>query len=163
MDLVASTRDNELAFDRTITAEIVRLSDAELGEYYVKYQHGIFKAYVLNENQTYREGDSVYVKIPDGDYSNKKIIEGKSKIGSLSEADYDYLANQIVEMNTIFYDTDKTYSLPVSQEEKEIIIFEETENKSTENFINLFQAYPRIKISADFKTLFPNQEALASV
>ena len=37
MDLIASARDNELAFDKTITAEIVKLNDAELGEYYVKY------------------------------------------------------------------------------------------------------------------------------
>ena len=37
MDLIATTRDSELAFDKTITAEIIRLSDAELGEYYIKY------------------------------------------------------------------------------------------------------------------------------
>jgi hypothetical protein len=37
MDLIAKARINELAFDKTINAEIVRLSDAELGEYSVKY------------------------------------------------------------------------------------------------------------------------------
>jgi hypothetical protein len=37
IDMIATARDNELAFDKTIIAEIVNLNNAETGEYYVRY------------------------------------------------------------------------------------------------------------------------------
>jgi len=48
----------------------------ETGEYKVKYEGNTFSAFASNVSATYDEGDSVYVKIPQNDMSNRKIIEG---------------------------------------------------------------------------------------
>ena len=37
IDIIATARDNELAFDKTIIAEVITLNNAETGEYYVEY------------------------------------------------------------------------------------------------------------------------------
>ena len=77
IDLIAQARDSELMFDKTVIAEVVSLNNAETGEYYVSYQQGKFKAYAPIElGYVYDKGTSVYVKIPGGDFSAKKLIEG---------------------------------------------------------------------------------------
>ena len=68
-----------LKFDRSVTAEIVRLNNAEIGEYVVKFEGNEMFAYVNDITVTYNIGDSVYVRIPEGDLSNKKFIERKDE------------------------------------------------------------------------------------
>ena len=64
--------------DETIDAEIVSLTNAETGEYRVTYQGNTFSATASDPTTTYSKGDRVYVLVPRGDFSAKKIILGRS-------------------------------------------------------------------------------------
>ena len=64
--------------DVTIDAEIVALIDASNGTYKVSYQGNTFSAESQDSTVTYNTGEQVYVFVPQGDYSKKKIILGRS-------------------------------------------------------------------------------------
>lgn len=145
-------------FDKTVIAEVISLNNAETGEYYVSYQQGKFKAYAPIElGFVYDKGTSVYVKIPGGDFSAKKLIEGQASISTVGEEEYDFMSSTIVEMGYSFED-DKTYSLLAGaqpdSEYYEKVIYEVPNYKEDATFISTFLAYPTIKFSADFKTDF---------
>ena len=59
----------------------------------IEYQKGKFRAYTpTNLNYTYSKGTNVYVKVPGGDFTQKKIIEGKVSASSYSAEEYETLA-----------------------------------------------------------------------
>lgn len=64
--------------DITIDAEIVQLINADRGEYKVSYQGNTFSAESTDVTVTYNPGDKVYVFVPQGDYTKKKLILGRS-------------------------------------------------------------------------------------
>lgn len=72
-----------LAYDTTIECSIVDASKRDNGEYRVSNGTATFIAY--SENTEYREGQTVYVKIPQGDYNNDKLITGRKKDKDSSE------------------------------------------------------------------------------
>ena len=160
IDMIACARDSELAFDKTIIAEIVNLNNAETGEYYVRYQQGTFKAYAPTAlKSVYAEGTNVYVKIPGGDFSAKKFIEGKASLTTATELEYDFMSSNIIEMAEIYPLNSNTYQIragakPNEQYYEQVIY--ETENNQDLKFISLFKTYPSIKIAGEFKTSFLN-------
>lgn len=80
--------------DVTITATIKRLVEAARNKYEISYGGGI--AYAYSDNGTsYIEGQAVYVLVPQGDYTNKKIILGKAQ----EEYGDDTLADDLTAMN----------------------------------------------------------------
>lgn len=80
--------------DVTITATIKRLVEAARNKYEISYGGGI--AYAYSDNGTsYVEGQAVYVLVPQGDYTNKKIILGKAQ----EEYGDDTLADDLTAMN----------------------------------------------------------------
>lgn len=65
--------------DRTIDAEIVSLQNATEGKYRVLFEGNTFDAYLPTSMPiTYSAGERVYVLVPQGDFSAKKIILGRS-------------------------------------------------------------------------------------
>lgn len=60
--------------DLTIDATITKLFNAELGEYKVEYQGNIFSAFSVDPTITYFQDERVYVLVPRGDFSTKKMI-----------------------------------------------------------------------------------------
>lgn len=66
------------AKDLTIDAEIKLLKNVETGEYKVEYQGNTFSAYSQNPEIVYQRGERVYVLVPQGDMSTKKIILGRA-------------------------------------------------------------------------------------
>ena len=64
--------------DRTIECEIVRIQDASKGIYTVQYTENKFTA-IASNGLTYAVGDSVYVLVPEGNFSKNKIILGNTK------------------------------------------------------------------------------------
>jgi hypothetical protein len=74
MDIVSNKNLNGVAFDETIECEIVDNSDAKNGHYWVSDGSTRFEAY--SEKNSYAKGAKVLVKIPCGDYSATKYIEG---------------------------------------------------------------------------------------
>ena len=63
----------------TIEATIVEFVNEGLGEYKVDYLGQKFSAYNNNPNLVYSVGNTVFILVPDGNFSKKKIILGLSK------------------------------------------------------------------------------------
>lgn len=158
IDYIASARDAELLFDKTVIAEIISLNNADTGEYFVEYQRGKFRAYTpSNLSYVYPKGTNVYVKIPGGDFTQKKIIEGKVSATSYSEEEYANLSQQIIDMGEIYTDSAEYGILayaPASSEYYEKVIYENDNLEDDLVFSSLLANYPNIMISADFKTQF---------
>lgn len=76
IDIITDSKIQSLKFDKTIIATISEVINSATGEYRAKYEAGIFKVYAEDPSITYEKDQSVYIKIPEGDYSNKKFIEG---------------------------------------------------------------------------------------
>jgi hypothetical protein len=77
----------------------------------------------------------------------------------MKEEVYDYISNQLTEMSDAYPLNKNEYSILISNSNqnnpyREKIIYNNTTEISNDKFISLFTAYPRIKISADFKTDF---------
>lgn len=77
MKIVGESILQGLSYDITIPCSIIDASQRDSGEYKVSNGTATFIAY--SENTEYREGQTVYVKIPQGDYNNDKIITGRKK------------------------------------------------------------------------------------
>lgn len=92
--------------DLTIDATISKLYNVDIGEYKVEYQGNIFSAFVSNPEVTYNVGERVYVLVPQGDFSTKKVILGYSKYDSnLSDADRVDLSNHYIIQGPNWYET----------------------------------------------------------
>lgn len=163
IDYIAKARDAELSFDKTIIAEIVSLNNADTGEYFVEYQKGKFRAYApVGLTYVYSKGTNVYVKIPGGDFTQKKTIEGKVSATSQTEEEYTALTQQIIDISEIFTDGNEygvlAYAQPPTEEVPsdyyEQVIYENKEMSEDITFTSLLNTYPNIMISADFRTNF---------
>ena len=61
---------------KIIQAETTSIIDVGLGKYEVKYLENTFSAHTNNQNSSFAIGDIVYVLIPNGNFSENKIILG---------------------------------------------------------------------------------------
>lgn len=75
VDTIVSNRIEQIATDKTVTATVAGCTNSLTGEYLVSYNGGKLKAYA-QEGNTYTQGQSVYVLIPEGDFTKKKNIVG---------------------------------------------------------------------------------------
>lgn len=73
IDTVVSARLNEVSFDRTEVCKIVSQNEKDDSKYWVTNDTIRFEAFA---DRRYVEGQKVYVLIPNGDYTAKKIILG---------------------------------------------------------------------------------------
>lgn len=74
VDIIVNNTISGIAFDKTIECEIVDNADAKNGRYTVTDGSTKFEAY--SEKTSYAKGSKVLVKIPEGDFSKTKYIEG---------------------------------------------------------------------------------------
>lgn len=84
-EIMAKAQVDSAQFDKTVTGIIVSCEDKASGRYKVQYQDSIFYAYSSALDVTYMKGTSVQVKIPNNDFSGRKII-----IGTATEGGIDY-------------------------------------------------------------------------
>lgn len=75
METIAQSVVDGVAFDKTILCTIIDDSDKENGRYQVTDGSSNFIAY--SEVKTFRNKELVYVTVPNGDFSEQKIIIGK--------------------------------------------------------------------------------------
>ena len=75
MDIITSKRISNLSYDKTLICTIENVENAKNGAYKVTDGVSHFIAYTDNSNK-YPKGTKVYVKVPNGDMSNQKIITG---------------------------------------------------------------------------------------
>lgn len=75
IDTIVQQRISQIKFDETIVCIVIDNARREQGRYTVQYGSMVFEAY--GENTTYEKNTQVYVLIPKGDYTQKKIIISK--------------------------------------------------------------------------------------
>lgn len=85
---IAKSEVNKMSFDKTLICTIKDNSNAAHGEYYVTDNSSSFYAY--SEVTTYLVGETVFVKVPNGDFNNQKHIEGRYV--SAAGEDYNYVS-----------------------------------------------------------------------
>ena len=85
IEILAQAEIGSAQFDKTVTGIIISCEDEATGRYKVQYQDAIFYAYSSAIDVTYTKGTSVQVKIPNNDFSGRKMI-----IGTVEENGIDY-------------------------------------------------------------------------
>jgi len=80
IDAVVTQRNNELKLDKTVTGTIKKNVGMRDGKpiYQVQYSGGIFNAIAQSTNDSYLPNQSVYVMVPENNFSKEKIIIGRA-------------------------------------------------------------------------------------
>ena len=155
----ASNQLSQYQADKTISGEIFSIVDATKGEYKVRYQDGIWSAFSQGKTK-YKIGDNVLVKIPLGDFSKTKYIEGytyntdiaasneSSQIEESFSPDWSaiYGQNWSGEMGLIAYDG--------TGHKSEITLFAANDVTSHSVFQQYANRGTEFRISAEFMTTF---------
>ena len=160
MQIMAQKQVNGLSYDLTIQATIDSLVNLDTGEYKVKYNGNTFSAFSNDLTYEYKVGTNVYVKVPEGDFSNKKFIENKVQDKTLSESEMQQLENSYV---TIVPDLSTCYSqnwygpygiiAGATGEQGNCIIFNSDSYITSPSFLELANNYEYIQISGEFLSL----------
>ena len=78
MDTLVGNRIDKIQADQTVVATIISCTNALTNEYKVSYNGGFLYAYAT-EDTSYTQNASVYVLVPQGDFTQKKTIVGKTQ------------------------------------------------------------------------------------
>lgn len=177
IDIVAEQKLTQLKFDKTIQATIYSIVDVDNGEYKVKYSGNIFSAYSSDTTKTYKANDEVYVTVPEGNFSSRKLITSKVTSDSLSSVELTNLANSILEISPTFdqlygnlYDAEASYGViagtPIGQEGSYAYIYQGPNTYSYDGYHGLFQQYANnyeyIRLKASFLTQFQNVHSVGN-
>lgn len=89
IDAVVTQRNNELKLDKTITGIIKKNMGSRNGKplYQVEYSGGLFEAVTQGADDIYIPHNSVYILIPEGNFSNEKIIIGRTSTINVDRSD----------------------------------------------------------------------------
>lgn len=173
MDIIAEEKISNLEFDKTIKAVVYSLVNLDGGEYKVRYNGNIFSAYSDDLTQAYKVDDEVYVTVPEGNFSNKKLITGLVSAKSLSYSQLMALQNAIFELSPTFdmlyggslYDASKSYGViagkPYGSAGSYNYIYKGPDKFQSNGYHGLFQQYANqyelIRVQASFLTQFQNE------
>lgn len=80
IDTLIEKRIENKIYDITEIGKIFSIVDSEQGIYKVNINSGIYLAYNIVQGATYKKEDEVYIKIPQGNYELKLLIEGTASI-----------------------------------------------------------------------------------
>lgn len=171
MDIVMDQKLTQLQYDKTIQAKIYSVVDIDIGEYKVRYNGNIFSAFSNDTSKTYKVNDAVYVSVPEGNFSNKKLITSLVTANSLSSSQLSDLSNSMMEVSPTFdilyddlYDTKESYGViagtPVGGSGSYTYIYQGPDIYSPNGYHGLFQQYSNnyeyIRVKASFLTQFYN-------
>lgn len=174
IDAITKTRIDKLQLDKTVTAEIIKCTNALSREYKCSYNGGNITAYAA-EGATYTNGQSVYVLIPQSDMTKRKTIVGVSSakeddgnISFVSSALNDY---NLIGKNVI---NDKKNIQPVGlhsyKKEEYFLLYDyATRNDSSRNYVNIeieelnnnLKQAEALMIEASFQTRLPKAHKLS--
>lgn len=169
MDIIVEQKLTQLQYDKTIQAKIYSVIDVDTGEYKVKYNGNIFSAFSNDTSKTYKTNDAVYVSVPEGDFSGKKIITSLVTADSLSSQQLTDLSNSITEVSPTFdilyggqYEAGKEYGVvagaPFEDSNSYSYIYKGPDDYDPNGNHGLFQQYSNngeyIRIKASFLTQF---------
>lgn len=105
IDIVIKGENQKLKFDKTVEVTIVELKDSTTGEYAVNYQGATFSAFSVILTEIYEKDEKVWMKVPQGDFSNRKTIEGRVKhVPNKKEEESKYKIIEVGPTWDVFYD-----------------------------------------------------------
>ena len=166
-EIAMDEKISKLRYDKSIQANIKKIEDASIGKYSVEYTGGVFDAYAEDLSKAYRVGETVWVSIPEGDFSNKKFIRNSVSNLSTSAAQKSELANSIFEVSPNFSDlgyiyNDNQFGLAIRNETKPdtVTVSGEGSEDFQERFAVYMEQYEYIKVAANFKTEFLEQHSI---
>lgn len=174
IDAITKTRIDKLQLDKTVTAEIIKCTNALSREYKCSYNGGNITAYAA-EGATYINGQSVYVLIPQSDMTKRKTIVGVSSakeddenISFVSSALSDY---NLIGKNVI---NDKKNIQPVGlhsyKKEEYFLLYDyTTRNDPSRDYVNIeieelnnnLKQAEALMIEASFQTRLPKAHKLS--
>lgn len=162
IDILTQSALRKLKYDITIKAIIKTIVDVKTGEYKVLYEGNLLSAFAKDDKTAYDINDTVYVKVPEGDFDNKLIIDYKLRGSDLSMSEIDELRNSTFEVSDDLLKDNNNFSKGLKittgkdAEGNEfkcspITIIDEN---FTKNFTYYSNKYEYIKIKATFRTNF---------
>lgn len=178
MSIVSSQLISSIPYDKTVTCTIVSDEHKTEGKYKVTNGDATFDAY--SSDTKLKVDDVVYVTIPEGDYDNQKIIQGKktskeekpfvftTPFDTILDLTDNLIANEANEGHVSEtksslianngYITEKIKETVDGQEiEKEVIKTEKAQFKPICHLKNLnLTGYSRLGLKADFMSWIPN-------
>lgn len=172
MKKFAENSADSLKTDKTITATIVSCDDATSGEHLVNYQGGNIVAY-SQDGASYDKGTSVYVLVPEGNFSNTKYILGLAtatkdgtSVNFVSTVldDYDTIGDNAISPNK----DEEPFGLHSYKVEDFITLYEYSQDNSNNNLLEIdqtsLQSYMQeaeaIMIESDFYTRLPQSHQI---
>jgi len=146
IDVIVGKRIEDLHLDKTIKCNIIACLDSATKKYKISYAGGETIAYAQSES-VYFPNTEVYVTIPQGNFSNKKWIIGRtSEISSSIEQDisdstlsqYSVLGNNVVSLAT----DQKVFTITSAAPNDNISDFQHTKilynsNNNINNYLNI--------------------------
>lgn len=137
VDLIVNARLNDLQYDKTELCTIEEVKGN--GEYYVS--NGSAKYFAYSENTEYRQGTSVYVTIPQGNYNNQKIIVGKYTSNDKSSIEWVSPLEDFVNITGNIVKNNTNFGLIPNDEITSVLIWESDDS---------YTQYDRLCITGDF-------------
>lgn len=174
IDAIAKTRIDKLQLDKTVTAEIIKCTNALSREYKCSYNGGNITAYAA-EGATYTNGQSVYVLIPQSDMTKRKTIVGVSSAKE-DDGNISFVSSALSDYNLIGKNVinDKKNIQPVGlhsyKKEEYFLLYDyATRNDSSRNYVNIeieelnnnLKQAEALMIEASFQTRLPKAHKLS--
>lgn len=173
IETISKSQVDNLATDKTVTATIISCSNLLTNEYKVSYNGGIMYVYG-SEGKTYTENSSVYVLVPEGDFTKKKIIidsatykEDDQNISFISSIMSDY---NLLGKNTLYeQDGHKVYPAGLNSylSQDRLLLYQKGLESSAENgnllsldaeSLNTYMKQSdALMVEAKFKTNLPKE------
>ena len=156
VDIVVQSALKDIKRDQSASCIIVDDSDRKNGRYVVQEGSVKYDAYCAEDK--YRNNDLVRVSIPNGDYTQKKYIEGKFLSEDTSTPPLTYVSplDTVLDLSDNMLSTNgEVFGLKANAPEpdNEICIWSANLNNSEYSDYQNTQVYDTISIFADFQTL----------
>ena len=174
VDTIVSNRIEQIATDKTVTATVAGCTNSLTGEYLVSYNGGKLKAYA-QEGNTYTQGQSVYVLVPEGDFTKKKNIVGIAQAAE-DDNNISFVSSAISNYNLIGRNclSDKHKVTPAGlrsyKKEDYKVLYKKDEDVSgskpkflsidTQELENNIKQAEAVLIEASFRTSLPREHKL---
>ena len=162
LDIIMDKRLSTIHYDTTEICEIVDASNAKNGKYYVTPNGGETK-YAAYSEEEYTVGETVRVSIPNGDYSQKKFIEGKYVVDdAIRPITYSSPLNTVIDITGNMLSESKsqtTYGLVANGLNTQIPIWSaDLSNDESYQDLQSTGIYNTIALQANFKSLLGNKD-----
>lgn len=174
IDAIAQTRIDKLQLDKTVTATILKCTNALSREYKCSYNGGNITAYAA-EGATYTNGQEVFVLIPQNDITKRKTIVG---LGSAQEDDgnISFVSSALSDYNLIGKNviSDKNKLQPVGlhsyKKEEYFLLYDYTTRQdSSRKYLNIdidelnnnLKQAEVLMIEASFQTRLPKAHRMS--